>query len=110
MGASALYGSSRCRRPGYQSTAFSADDSHLARTDSFDLSPGAAVRGLMESRSEKFTRKPCADSLALGRRRHGVGGNHRSDPALRCRPELVFGIFVWGDRISDRSYLCPGDL
>src|SRR5258706_1863397 len=71
---------------------------------------GAAVRGFMESGSEELTRKPRADSLARGRRCHRLGGNHRSDPPLRSRPELVSSTSVWRDRISDRSYLCPGDL
>src|SRR5436190_3341312 len=110
MGAGTLYGSAGCCWPGYQSTTFSADDSHLSRTNPADLSPGAAVRSFMESRSEKLTRKPCADSFALDRRCLRVRGNHRSDPALRRGAELVIGTSVWGDRISDRSYLCPGDL
>jgi len=37
MGAGAFYGSSRCCWPGYQSTAFSADDSHLSQNSEFFL-------------------------------------------------------------------------
>jgi hypothetical protein len=37
---------------------------------------------------------------------HRFGGNHRSDPALWHRPELVFSTPFWDDRISYRSCIC----